>query len=63
MKAKADKADVAQDELLDALLRAALGSGNQASLCYEREWRVALSKFSVSCSAQGLPQNSWTSLS
>jgi len=54
MKAEADKADVAQDEFLDALLRAALGCGNQASLCCKREGRVALSEFSISCPAQNL---------
>ena len=54
MKTEADKTDVPEGELLDALLRATLCCGNQASLCCKRDGRVALPEFSVSCSAQDL---------
>ena len=54
MQAEADEADVAQDELLDAGFRAALGQTNQPSLVRQREWWVALSESLVSCPTQEL---------
>ena len=49
-----DKTNVAKNKLLGATLRAALCCSDQATLFGKRDGRVALSEFSVSCSAQDL---------